>query len=102
MGAEGLSKSHTVSLRQSSHPVWAATFDKPLDRAGRVLFEGTTMPTVSDMGESAPSWEDLNLGLWFVSPWSRQLNPSCCPEVKEVWGTESSTNKIMGSSGPWM
>lgn len=51
MGAEGLSKSHTVSLRQSSHPIWAATFDKPLDRAGRVLFEGITMPTVSDVGE---------------------------------------------------
>lgn len=31
---------------------------------------------ISDMEDSALPWEGLNLGPWFVSPWSQQTNPS--------------------------
>lgn len=43
MAAEGLPKSHTASLRQISHPFGAAAFDKPVAKAGRILFEGAMM-----------------------------------------------------------
>lgn len=51
MAAEGLPKSHTASLRRISHPFWAAAFDKPVAKAGRVLFEESDMLMASDMGE---------------------------------------------------
>lgn len=72
MGAEGLSKSHTEPLRQSSHPFWAATLDKPLTKAGGVLFEGSVMLMTSDMG----GFSSIVGGLWFTSPWFQQINPS--------------------------
>lgn len=72
MGAEGLSKSHTEPLRQSSHPFWAATFDKPLATADGVLFEGSVMLMISDTG----GFSTVVGGLWFASPWFEQINPS--------------------------